>query len=69
MHERKNPPTIEDPAAFRAYAQQLAKGAGDRFREEHRRLVAAGIIDEQGNLLRSVDEAERDAVTTDRGRW
>jgi hypothetical protein len=50
-YQRPNPETIEDADELRASVERVIRRAGRRFREEQERLVAAGIVDEEGRLL------------------
>ncbi len=70
MHERPNPPFVEDLEEDLELVDQVLDEATRDVRGEQARLRAAGIIDESGKLLPRAEPARAAApTTTDRGRW
>jgi len=60
-YQRPNPETIEDADELRASVERVIRRAGRRFREEQQRLVEAGIVDGEGQLL--ARQVPRDVAT------
>jgi hypothetical protein len=68
----RKPPTGQaaaaDDAAAAAWADS-ARGAAQRYREERERLVAQGVVDKGGKLLKARLAPKKPATTTDTRRW
>ena len=63
-----DPATTADDAAATVWSDS-AHGAARRYREERERLVAQGVVDKDGKLLKARLAPKKPAATTDTRRW